>query len=449
MAMSFYPNEGEPLWSKYSTEAVMHTMKVYSKYSFDYPYPSSQSVNGPVGGMEYPMITFNGPRTDLEDDGTRTYSRSEKKFLIGVVIHEVGHNYFPMIINSDERQWTWMDEGLNTFLQYLAEQEWDIEYKSRRGEARWITDYMKSSYQVPIMTNSESILQFGNNAYAKPATALVILRETVLGRELFDLAFKEYCNRWRFKRPTPYDFFRTMEEASGVDLDWFWNGWFFSTDHVDIALENVFEATLDTLNPSENLKKDREDFNNEPKMLFDERNISEGIEERVKLRPELLDIYDEYDEFTPSKREMTDYEEILDDLYDRNNSDPEWKKKALVGAVDKGEFYYILDFKNIGGLVMPIPLQINYEDGTSELLKIPAEIWRKNPSEAKWLKRSTIKIKSIIADPFWEIADVDIENNYYPQRMIPARLRPNASNSNPKNLMKDLMERNKEINSHN
>jgi hypothetical protein len=449
MAMSFYPNEGEPLWSKYSTEAVMHTMKVYSKYSFDYPYPTSQSVNGPVGGMEYPMITFNGPRTDLEDDGTRTYSRSEKKFLIGVVIHEVGHNYFPMIINSDERQWTWMDEGLNTFLQYLAEQEWDIEYKSRRGEARWITDYMKSSYQVPIMTNSESILQFGNNAYAKPATALVILRETVLGRELFDLAFKEYCNRWRFKRPTPYDFFRTMEEASGVDLDWFWNGWFFSTDHVDIALENVFEATLDTLNPSENLKKDREDFNNEPKMLFDERNISEGIEERVKLRPELLDIYDEYDEFTPSKREMTDYEEILDDLYDRNNSDPEWKKKALVDAVDKGEFYYILDFKNIGGLVMPIPLQINYEDGSSELLKIPAEIWRKNPSEAKWLKRSTIKIKSIIADPFWEIADVDIENNYYPQRMIPARLRPNASNSNPKNLMKDLMERNKEINSHN
>jgi hypothetical protein len=308
---------------------------------------------------------------------------------------------------------------------------------------------MKSSYQVPIMTNSESILQFGNNAYAKPATALVILRETVLGRELFDLAFKEYCNRWRFKRPTPYDFFRTMEEASGVDLDWFWNGWFFSTDHVDIALENVFEATLDTLNPSENLKKDREDFNNEPKMLFDERNISEGIEERVKLRPELLDIYDEYDEFTPSKREMTDYEEILDDLYDRNNSDPEWKKKALVDAVDKGEFYYILDFKNIGGLVMPIPLQINYEDGSSELLKIPAEIWRKNPSEAKWLKRSAIKIKSIIADPFWEIADVDIENNYYPQRMIPARLRPNASNSNPKNLMKDLMERNKEINSHN
>ncbi|MDB0058922.1 M1 family metallopeptidase, partial [Gammaproteobacteria bacterium] len=239
MAMSFYPKEGEPLWSKYSTEAVMHTMKVYSKYSFDYPYPTAQSVNGPVGGMEYPMITFNGPRTELEDDGTRTYSRSEKEFLIGVVIHEVGHIYYPMIVNSDERQWTWMDEGLNTFVQYLAEQEWDINYRSDRGEPRWMTEFMSSSYQVPIMTNSESLLQFGNNAYGKPATALVVLRETILGRELFDQAFREYSVRWKFKRPTPYDFFRTMEEASGVDLDWFWRGWFYSTDHVDIALNNI------------------------------------------------------------------------------------------------------------------------------------------------------------------------------------------------------------------
>ena len=249
MAMSFYPKEGEPLWSKYSTEAVMHTMKVYSKYSFDYPYPTAQSVNGPVGGMEYPMITFNGPRTELEDDGTRTYSRSEKEFLIGVVIHEVGHIYYPMIVNSDERQWTWMDEGLNTFVQYLAEQEWDINYRSDRGEPRWMTEFMSSSYQVPIMTNSESLLQFGNNAYGKPATALVVLRETILGRELFDQAFREYSVRWKFKRPTPYDFFRTMEEASGVDLDWFWRGWFYSTDHVDIALNNIHLASLDTLDP--------------------------------------------------------------------------------------------------------------------------------------------------------------------------------------------------------
>ena len=449
MAMSFYPKEGEPLWSKYSTEAVMHTMKVYSKYSFDYPYPTAQSVNGPVGGMEYPMITFNGPRTELEDDGTRTYSRSEKEFLIGVVIHEVGHIYFPMIVNSDERQWTWMDEGLNTFLQYLAEQEWDINYRSDRGEPRWLTDFMSSSYQVPIMTNSESLLQFGNNAYAKPATALVLLRETILGRELFDQAFREYSTRWKFKRPTPYDFFRTMEEASGVDLDWFWRGWFYSTDHVDIALNNIHLASLDTLDPQVNLAKDRVDFENEPLILHDERNQVADIETRVTERPELLDIYDEYDEFTPSDREMKDSQEILDDLYDKNNSDPEWKKKALVEAIEKDEGYYIFEFSNEGGLIMPIPLELTYEDGTKELIRIPVEVWRKNPHRTKWLKRSKLRITQAIIDPYWEIGDTEIENNYYPTRFVPSRLKPRASRSNPKNLMQDLLKRNQVISSHN
>jgi len=448
MAMSFYPKEGQPLWSKYSTEAVMHTMKVYSKYSFDYPYPTAQSVNGPVGGMEYPMITFNGPRTELEDDGTRTYSRSEKEFLIGVVIHEVGHIYYPMIVNSDERQWTWMDEGLNTFLQYLAEQEWDINYRSDRGEPRWMTEFMSSSYQVPIMTNSESLLQFGNNAYGKPATALVVLRETILGRELFDQAFKEYSVRWKFKRPTPYDFFRTMEEASGVDLDWFWRGWFFSTDHVDIALNNIHLASLDTLDPQVNLAKDRVDFENEPLILHDERNEAAKIETRVTERPELLDIYDEYDEFTPSDREIKDSQEVLEDLYDRNDSDPEWKKKALVEAIEKDEGYYIFEFSNRGGLVMPIPLELTYEDGTKELIRIPVEVWRKNSSKAIWLKRSKLKITQAIIDPYWEIGDTQIENNYYPTRLIPARLKPKASRSNPKNLMQDLLKRNQVISSH-
>src|SRR6056300_1154319 len=248
MAMSFYPNEGEPLWSKYSTEAVMHTMKVYSKYSFDYPYPTAQSVNGPVGGMEYPMITFNGPRTELEDDGSRTYSRSEKEFLIGVVIHEIGHIYFPMIVNSDERQWTWMDEGLNSFLDAIASREWD-ENMPWGVEARDIVGYMKSANQVPIMTQSDSVLKLGPNAYSKPTIALNILREVVLGRELFDFAFKEFAQRWKFKRPTPSDFFRTMEEASGVDLDWFWRGWFYTTEHVDIALDNVRHFTINTEDP--------------------------------------------------------------------------------------------------------------------------------------------------------------------------------------------------------
>ena len=449
MAMSFYPKEGEPLWSKYSTEAVMHTMKVYSKYSFDYPYPTAQSVNGPVGGMEYPMITFNGPRTELEDDGTRTYSRSEKEFLIGVVIHEVGHIYYPMIVNSDERQWTWMDEGLNTFVQYLAEQEWDINYRSDRGEPRWMTEFMSSSYQVPIMTNSESLLQFGNNAYGKPATALVVLRETILGRELFDQAFREYSVRWKFKRPTPYDFFRTMEEASGVDLDWFWRGWFYSTDHVDIALNNIHLASLDTLDPQVNLAKDRVDFENEPLILHDQRNEAAKIKTRVTERPELLDIYNEYDEFTPSDREMRDSKEILEDLYDKNDSDPEWKKKALVEAIEKDEGYYIFEFSNKGGLVMPIPLEITYEDGTKELIRIPVEIWRKNSKKTKWLKRSKLKITQAVVDPYWEIGDTQIENNYYPTRLIPARLKPRASRSNPKNLMQDLLKRNQVLSSHN
>ena len=449
MAMSFYPKEGEPLWSKYSTEAVMHTMKVYSKYSFDYPYPTAQSVNGPVGGMEYPMITFNGPRTELEDDGTRTYSRSEKEFLIGVVIHEVGHIYYPMIVNSDERQWTWMDEGLNTFVQYLAEQEWDINYRSDRGEPRWMTEFMSSSYQVPIMTNSESLLQFGNNAYGKPATALVVLRETILGRELFDQAFREYSVRWKFKRPTPYDFFRTMEEASGVDLDWFWRGWFYSTDHVDIALNNIHLASLDTLDPQVNLAKDRVDFENEPLILHDQRNEAAKIETRVTERPELLDIYNEYDEFTPSDREMRDSKEILEDLYDKNDSDPEWKKKALVEAIEKDEGYYIFEFSNKGGLVMPIPLEITYEDGTKELIRIPVEVWRKNSKKTKWLNRSKLKITQAVIDPYWEIGDTQIENNYYPTRLIPARLKPRASRSNPKNLMQDLLKRNQVISSHN
>jgi hypothetical protein len=399
--------------------------------------------------MEYPMITFNGPRTELEDDGTRTYSRSEKEFLIGVVIHEVGHIYFPMIVNSDERQWTWMDEGLNTFLQYLAEQEWDINYRSDRGEPRWLTDFMSSSYQVPIMTNSESLLQFGNNAYAKPATALVLLRETILGRELFDQAFREYSTRWKFKRPTPYDFFRTMEEASGVDLDWFWRGWFYSTDHVDIALNNVHLASLDTLDPQVNLAKDRVDFENEPLILHDERNQAASIETRVTERPELLDIYDEYDEFTPSDREMKDSQEVLEDLYDKNNSDPEWKKKALVEAIEKDEGYYIFEFSNEGGLIMPIPLELTYEDGTKELIRIPVEIWRKNSHRTKWLKRSKMRITQAIIDPYWEIGDTEIENNYYPTRFVPSRLKPRASRSNPKNLMQDLLKRNQVISSHN
>ena len=247
MAMSYYPKEGNPLWEQYSTRVVAHTLKVYSKFTIDYPYEKAISVHTKWIGMEYPMICFNGGRP--ETDGT--YSEATKYGMIGVIIHEVGHNFFPMIINSDERQWTWMDEGLNTFVQYLTEQEWDHDYPSRRGPAHKIVPYMSGpkDQMVPIMTNSESILQFGNNAYGKPATALNILRETVMGRELFDFAFKEYSRRWAFKHPSPADFFRTMEDASGVDLDWFWRGWFYTTDHVDIAISDVEWFQMSTQNP--------------------------------------------------------------------------------------------------------------------------------------------------------------------------------------------------------
>ena len=245
LCMSFYPKEGNPLWEQYSTKVVAHTIKTYSKYTCDYIYPVAISVHTDRIGMEYPMISFNGGRP--EPDGT--YSERTKYGMIGVIIHEVGHNFFPMIINSDERQWTWMDEGLNTFTQYLTEQEWDRDYPSWRGKPRNIVGYMRGDVNAapdkvkariePIMTNSESITQFGNNAYGKPCTALNILRETVMGRELFDHAFKTYANRWKFKHPTPADFFRTMEDASGVDLDWFWRGWFYTTDHVDLAITDL------------------------------------------------------------------------------------------------------------------------------------------------------------------------------------------------------------------
>ncbi|MEN9334160.1 MAG: hypothetical protein RLY35_1340, partial [Bacteroidota bacterium] len=256
MAMSYYPNEANPLWGQFSTRAVAHTLKVYSKYTIDYPYPVAISVNSKWIGMEYPMICFNGGRP--ESDGT--YNEGTKYSTLGVIIHEVGHNFFPMIINSDERQWTWMDEGLNTFVQYLTEKEWDANYPTRRGPARNIVDYMKGdkTKMSPIMTNSESIYQFGNNAYGKPCTALNILRETIMGRELFDYAFKEYCRRWAFKHPTPEDFFRTMEDASAVDLDWFWRGWFYGTDHCDMAMKEIKLFVLDSENPTVEKAIDKE-----------------------------------------------------------------------------------------------------------------------------------------------------------------------------------------------
>ncbi|WP_417392466.1 M1 family metallopeptidase [Gimesia sp.] len=398
MAMSFYPNEGEPLWSKYSTHAIIHTLDVFSKYTFPYPYPVAISVNGPVGGMEYPMICFNGPRP--EKDGT--YSKRTKYGLISVIIHEVGHNYFPMIVNSDERQWTWMDEGMTTFLQFLTEQEWEPDYPSRRGEPRDIVDYMKGNYQVPIMTNSESILQFGNNAYGKPATALNVLRETVLGRELFDYAFKEYSRRWMFKRPTPADFFRTMEDASGVDLDWFWRGWFYTTDHTDLSVENVRQYLLETGDPYVDKVRRKKERDEEPESLSDIRN--QKLPKRTDKFPELKDFYNEFDDLDVTDADRKKFEDHLKEL----KAD---EKKLL----ETQNYFYMIDLKNLGGLVMPVILKLTFEDDSSEMLRIPAEIWRLNNQSVSKLILTEKPLKSLKLDPHRETADTQLSNNEFPR----------------------------------
>lgn len=403
MAMSFYPNEGNPLWEKYSTHAVMHCLDVYSKYTFAYPYPVAQSVNGPIGGMEYPMISFNGARPNA--DGT--YSANQKYGLISVIIHEVGHNYFPMIINSDERQWTWMDEGLNSFVQYLAEQEWEKGYPSGGGEPQGIAAYMASTNQVPIMTHSDSVLQFGANAYAKPTAALNILRETVLGRDLFDHSFKTYAQRWKFKRPTPADLFRTMEDASGQDLDWFWRGWFYTTDHVDMSIENVriFQPSGSPAVETGIVQRKEAE---RPTTLSQQRN--EALPKRVDQFPNLRDRFNEPVSHEPTPQALSQYEGFLATLTDR-------EKQLLTSNY----YLYVVDVKNIGGLVMPLIFKVEFMDGTSEEIRVPAEIWRYNNSNVSKLIVAKKEAKSIVLDPNLETADSDLSNNAFPRRPVTTR----------------------------
>ncbi len=398
MAMSYFPNEGEPLWSRYSTHAVAQTVEVYSEVAFPYPYPVAISVNGPVGGMEYPMICFNGPRP--EEDGT--YTERTKYGLISVIIHEVGHNWFPMMINSDERQWTWMDEGLNTFCQFLTQERWEEDYPSRRGEPDRITGYMRSFGQVPIMTNSESILQFGNNAYAKPATAMNLLRETVLGRELFDHAFRLYATRWGFKRPEPADLFRTMEDASGIDLDWFWRGWFYTTDHVDIAVERIERFTPRTMDPDVDQPLDLAERDEEPESLSKQRN--EGITRRTDLYPQLLDFYNEFDELEVTPGDRRRYQSFLEDLEDDEDQ-----------LLELPWTFNIVTFRNVGGLPMPLPLELTYDDDSTELITIPAEIWSQNKDKVSKMFVRERPIVQVKLDPYLQIADAYVSNNMYPQ----------------------------------
>lgn len=415
MAMSYYPKEGNPLWEQYSTRVVAHTLKTYSKFTIDYPYPVAISVHAKAIGMEYPMICFNFGRP--EKDGT--YSDYIKHRMIGVIVHEVGHNFFPMIINSDERQWTWMDEGLNSFVEYLAEKEWDKDFPARRGPAPNIVDYMKGDKggMVPIMTNSESIKQFGNNAYGKPATALNILRETVLGRELFDFAFKEYARRWAFKHPTPADFFRTMEDASGVDLDWFWRGWFYTTDHVDQSLDAVKWYQIDTKDPAveKPLAKKREE--EAERYISDIRNEME-YKCVVEKDGKACDFYN--NEYDPYKWTILDSEEY--DRYFARLSDDE---KQLLGS---GMNYYQIDLSSPGELVMPVILEFEYSDGTKETHRIPAEIWKMNDKKISKVFYSKKELVRVVLDPYLETADIDRGNNYWPPKQEPTRFELYKSN---------------------
>ncbi len=424
-AMSYYPNEAEPLWSKYSTQSVMHTLEVFSKFTFDYPYPVAISVNGPVYGMEYPMICFNGPRP--EKDGT--YSERTKYGLISVVIHEVGHNYFPMIVNSDERQWTWMDEGLNTFMQFLAEQEWEEKYGGRRGRPSTISAYMAGSNNVPIMTNSESLRNFGANAYAKPCAALNILRETVMGRENFDFAFKQYSQRWMFKRPTPADFFRSMEDASGVDLDWFWRGWFYTTGHVDLGIGKVKMFQIDTRNPDteKGIKREkREELGDD---RIDTENKQAELPRRVDRFPDLLDFYNEFDELDVTDKEREEYAKLLKDL----SKD---EKKLL----SERKYFYVVEFENVGGLVMPIIVEVKYDDGSKEIVRVPAEIWKQNSKSVSKLIIAKQKVASLKLDPMRETADADALNDRWPERAIEGRILLKKDDKDKSNPMREARE---------
>ena len=406
-AMSYYPKEAYNLYRKYSTEAVAHTLRVYSKYTIPYPYPKAISVEA-SNGMEYPMICFNYGRT--EPDGT--YSERIKYGAISVIIHEVGHNFFPMIVNSDERQWTWMDEGLNSYMQFLAEQEWERDYPSRRGPAYKMVDYMRSAPEDmrPIMTNSEQILQFGNNAYGKPATALNVLRETVMGREQFDYAFKEYSRRWAFRHPTPEDFFRTMEDASGTDLDWFWKGWFYTTDHVDLSIANVNWYRINPMNPDVMLPEMAEAAEQEDEHISKIRNREAIPQTVVEARPDLHDFYTTYNEYEVRPEYRTQYRTMM------SNLGPEEKE-----FMNADWNYYEVTFQNLGGLVMPLVLEWTFADGTSEYEVIPAEIWRKNEGEVTKVFPKEKEVIALTLDPYRETVDTNMDNNYWPPRAEPSR----------------------------
>jgi len=405
MAVSLYGKEGNPLWEDWSTKAVASTLKSYSRMTFDYPYHKAISVHAKEQGMEYPMICWNYGRPDKDGN----YSDRTKFGMMSVIIHEVGHNFFPMIVNSDERQWTWMDEGLNTFVQYVAEQDFgkwypdalsegQTAYPSRRGPAANIVRYMggDQDYIAPIMTKGLNTYQFGNNAYGKPGTALNILRETVMGPELFDYAFREYSNRWMFKHPTPEDFFRTMEDASAFDLDWYWRGWFYTTDYVDIGVKEVKKYFVSN-EPNAEIKKMAEQrgmkLSDLPPLVF---FVEEGA--------------DDFDTNLKGKSALENSTTLNEYVMDNFTAEERAKIK-------EPKFFYKVTFEKPGGLVMPIIVEYTYADGTSKTETYPAQIWRLNDKEVSKTLATEKEIVSITVDPKLETADVDTSNNSWPREM--------------------------------
>ena len=406
MAVSLYPKEGNPLWEDWSTKVVASTLKSYSRMTFDYPYHKAISVHAKNQGMEYPMICWNYGRPNA--DGT--YSNRVKYGMMSVIIHEVGHNFFPMIVNSDERQWTWMDEGLNTFVQYVAEQDFgesypkaispNKKYPSRRGPAEKIIPYMSGSqdFLSPIMTQSNNIHQFGPNAYSKPATGLNILRETIMGKDLFDYAFRTYAQRWMFKHPTPEDFFRTMEDASAVDLDWFWRGWFYTTDYTDIGIKDVKKFVIS----KEPNKKSKETA----------ASLNAKVEDFGPLVFLVEKDNDEYKQIKANGNIIEDSKSLKEYLK-TNFSIKENQLKDTPAS-----YFYEITFEKPGGLVMPIIVEYTYEDGSSEMVTYPAEIWRKNDVIAKKTIATNKAISKISIDPNKETADIDLSNNSWPKSNI-------------------------------
>ena len=388
LAQSLYSREGNPLWAKESTKAIKNTLEVYSERSFDYPYPTAYSVHTANQGMEYPMICFNGGRP--KPDGTWSHRTYES--MVGVIIHEVGHNYFPMIVNSDERQWSWMDEGLNSFLEREVKRERYPDVSISWGSPKGMAGYMRGDKNMmrPIMWHSDNIPggDFGPNAYGKPAAALTLLRETVMGPELFDKAFKEYSQRWMFKHPKPADFFRTMEDASAVDLDWFWRGWFYTVDNVDVELDEVkwFKVKAETKGVENKVKAQKGD-------------LASGTKAKA------TDFSNGPQEFTITNTPENSYGD-----YRNRVNDAEIKQKLA----DKN--IYEVTLKNKGGLVTPVIVEWTYKDGSKETERIPAEIWRLNEQEVKKVFVKDKEVTNVVIDPAGETGEVNPADNVFPKK---------------------------------